>query len=130
MKLGSVIKNDKKDKETLKKLNMTPCRKLLTSFPFSRFMTNFWKSWSWIADIWYVMLAFLMRVAFYLTKTGNRTEKSLTKPIIVKVLVSRENTDLLQKNADISKIKGILALKDIFTEIKYVFVFTKELWSL
>ena len=73
------------------------------------------------------MLAFLMRVAFYLTKTGNRTEKSLTKPIIVKVLVSRENTDLLQKNADISKIKGILALKDIFTEIKYVFVFTKEL---
>ena len=37
---------------------------------------------------------------------------------------------LLQKYADISKIKRVLLLKGVFIDTTYVFVFTYQMWSL
>ena len=44
----------------------------------------------------------------------------------VKILFLTKNTDFLQKNADISKIKGLLVLKGIFSETTCVF--THQIW--
>ena len=65
---------------------------------------------------------FSLIVTFYLTKTENRTKKSLTALTLLlwaKVLFWPKKANFLQKNADISKIKRILVLKGIFYETKY-----------
>ena len=41
----------------------------------------------------------------------------------VKVLFPPKNADFLQKDADISKIKGVLVIKGIFSETTYVCTF-------
>ena len=38
-----------------------------------------------------------------------------------------KNANFFQENADISKIKGSLVLKDIFSETKYVFVLMHQI---
>ena len=48
----------------------------------------------------------------------------------VKVLFFKINADFLQKNPDISKIKGVLILKGIFHETTYVNALTYQIWSL
>ena len=49
---------------------------------------------------------------------------ALTLLLWVKILFFPKNTDFLEKNADISRIKKALALKGIFSETTYVFVLT------
>ena len=63
---------------------------------------------------------------FYLTKTENRTKKlqhSSHTIALSKGAILPENAHFLQKNTDISKIKGILVLKGTFSETTYVCVF-------
>ena len=80
---------------------------------------------------------FSLIVTFYLTKTENRTQKSLTllshyckgKGTRVKVLFWQKNADFLKKNPDISKIKGVLVLKVIFSESAYECVLTCQISS-
>ena len=40
-----------------------------------------------------------------------------------------KNADFLPKNADLRKIKGVLVLKDIFSENTYVYVLTYPISS-
>ena len=44
-------------------------------------------------------------------------------------ILTKKNTDFLQKNADISKIKRALVLKGIFSETKYECVLTCQIWG-
>ena len=72
----------------------------------------------WISDAW----LFLLTITFYLTKTENRTKKSNTALILllwVTVLFLPKNANFLPKNADTSKIKGVLVLKGTFSETTY-----------
>ena len=77
-------------------------------------------------------VTFSLTVTFYLGKTENRTEKSLTHLshlLLVKVLFWPKNAVFLQKNADISKIKTTLVLNDIFPEPAYVCLLTHQISS-
>ena len=90
MKLGAVTKVDRRNKITSKKLTMTSCQKIVTSLSFFGFLANLEQSGGRIPDTESAKVMFSVKVTFCLTKTENRTKKSLTE----------------QKNADISKIKG------------------------
>ena len=50
MKLGPVTKVDKRNKVTLKRLKITPCRKFVMSLSFFQFMANLKQSGKWIPD--------------------------------------------------------------------------------
>ena len=55
------------------------CRQIVTSLPFFQFMANLEQSaGSRIPDVQHVKLIFSLVGTFYLTKTENRTKKSLT----------------------------------------------------
>ena len=75
MKFGSVTGLNKRNTATSENLTMTPCRQIVTSLSFSRFMANLEQSRSLIPDAWSVKLTFYFMVAFSLTKTENRTKK-------------------------------------------------------
>ena len=66
------------------------CREIVTSLSFFGFLANLEQSGGRIPDTESAKVMFSVKVTFCLTKTENRTKKSLTE----------------QKNADISKIKG------------------------
>ena len=77
---------------------------------------------------------FSLKVIFYFTKTENRTKNSLTQlshtiALSKSTILAKKNTDFLQKNADISKIKRALVLKRIFSEIAYACVLTYQISS-
>ena len=73
MKLGPITKLDKKNKTTSKKLILTSCRKIVTSLSFFGFLANLEQSGGWIPDTESAKVI----VTFCLTKTENRTKKSL-----------------------------------------------------
>ena len=75
----------------------------MTLLPFFQFTDNLEQLGSQIPVI------ISLTVTFYLTKTENRTKKSLTQP---------KNTDFA-KNADISKIRITLVVKGTFFETTY-----------
>ena len=56
---------------------MTSCWEIVTSLSFFQFMANLEPSRSQIPDAWSVKLTFSLTITFYLTKTENRTKKSL-----------------------------------------------------
>ena len=107
MKLGPVTKLDKRNVKK-KKLTMTSCwQMLLSNF---RLMTNLEQSGSWIPDAWSVKLKFSLIVAFYFTKTKNRSEKWNTALILllsIKVLFlpMPKNADFLEKMLTLAKLK-------------------------
>ena len=79
MELEPVTKLDKRNKTTSKKLTLTPCRKIMTSFSFFGFLTNLEQSGGRIPDTESAKVMFSVIVTFCLTKTENRTKKSLTQ---------------------------------------------------
>ena len=79
MKLGPVTKLEKRNKTTSKKLTITSYQKIVTSLSFFRFMANLEKSAIRNPEAWSVKLLFLLTITFYLTKTENRTKKSIRK---------------------------------------------------
>ena len=89
MKLGPATKLYKR----------TPCRQIVTSLLFSRFVANLEQSGSRIPDAWSVKLTFSLIVTFYLTKTENRTKKifniALMLLLWVKVLILTKSADFL-----------------------------------
>ena len=78
MKLGPVIKLDKRNGKRQKKLTMTLSRKIVTSLSFFQFITNLEQSRSRISDAESAKLTFSLTVTFYLATIENRTKKSLT----------------------------------------------------
>ena len=99
------------------------CQQIATSLSLHWFMANFEQSHSRILDAWSVKRPFSLLITFCLTKTENITNKcnkALIKLLWVKVLFCKKN--LLQKNAEIKKIKEVLVLKNIFPKTTYVYV--------
>ena len=79
MKLGPVTKLDKRNKTTSKKLTLTSCQKIVTSLSFLEFLANLEQSGGWIPDKESAKVMFSVIVTFCLTKTENKTKKSLTQ---------------------------------------------------
>ena len=77
MKLGPVTKIDNRNKATSKNLTITSCQLIVLSLSFFQFMVNLELSGSRVSDAYSVKLTFSSKVTFYVTKTENRTKKSL-----------------------------------------------------
>ena len=78
MNVGPVTKLHKRNKTTSKKFDddvMSANCDVIVIFPI---YSPFEQSGSRIRDAWSVKLTFSLTVTFYLTKTGNRTKRSLT----------------------------------------------------
>ena len=103
MKLGPESKFYKINKNTSKNIKndvmSTDCYVLVTFSIYGHFMEQFAM---WILDAYSEKLTFSIKVAFYLTKTGNRTKKSLTQP---SHYFFESRCYFFAKNANISKIK-------------------------
>ena len=110
MKLRSATKLDKKDTVTSNKLTMISCRQFVASLSFFRLIANLEQSGSRIPGAWSVILTSHIKLSqrYYFCQ---------------KMLIFCKN------NADISKIKKVLVLKGIFSEIKYVRVLTYQISS-
>ena len=76
---------------------------------------------------------FSLTVTFYLTKTENRTKKSLALSshtvTLNKGTIFAKKQWFFAKIADISKIKRTPILKGIFSETTYMCVLTCPIWS-
>ena len=79
MKLGQVTKRDKRNKTSSKKLKMTSYCKIVKPLSFFQFTANLDQSGNRIPDAQSVKLILPLIVTFYLTKTENRTKKSLKR---------------------------------------------------
>ena len=77
MKLGPVTKPDKRNKTTSINLMMTSFRKIVTSLSFFGFLANLEQSGGLIPAIEPAKSMFSVKVTFRLTKTENKTKKSL-----------------------------------------------------
>ena len=66
-------------KQRQKKLTMKSCRKIVTSLSFFGFLANLEQSGGRIPDTDSAEVMFSVTVTICLTKTGNRTKKSLTQ---------------------------------------------------
>ena len=78
MKLGPVTKLDKKSKTTSKKNTLTPCQTIVMSLSFFGFLANLEQCRSRIPDTESAKVTLSVKEIFFLTKTENRTKKSLT----------------------------------------------------
>ena len=79
MKLGPVTKLNKRNKTTSKNLMMTSFWEVATSLSFFGFLANLEQSGGLIPDTESAKVIFSVIVTFCLTKTENRTKKSLTQ---------------------------------------------------
>ena len=79
MKLGPVAKLDKKIKTRTKKFSDDAMSSNCDVMSYDLFMTNSKQSGSRIADIYSVKLTFLLTLTLFLTKTKDRTNKSVTQ---------------------------------------------------
>ena len=75
-------------------------------------------------------------MTFYLTKTENKTKKLLTQhnshtiALSKDTILAKQRLFLAKKNADISKIKKPLVVKDKFSETAYVCVLVCQICNL
>ena len=79
MKVGPVTKIDKTNKTTSKNLTLTSCWKIKMTLSFFRFLVKLEQSRGRIPDTESAKVMFSVIVSFCLTKTENRTKKSLTQ---------------------------------------------------
>ena len=79
MKLAPVTKLDKRNKTMSKNLTLTSCRKIVMSLSFFGSLANLEQSGGRIAETESAKVTFSVVVTFCLTKTENRTKKSLTQ---------------------------------------------------
>ena len=124
MKLGPVTKLEKRNKIMSQQLKIPSCQQSMTSLSFLQFMANLELSESRILDGESVKLTFSLIVTSYLTKTENRTNKSLAQLLHycfeLKHYFYQKMPIFWKKNSDISKIKRALARKGIFSKTTYV----------
>ena len=86
-------------------------------------MTNLQLSRSSIPEAWSIKVTFSLTVNFYLTKAASITKKSNTAPILSLWVMMF----FFAENADIMKIKCVLVLKGISSEITYICVLTYQI---
>ena len=101
-------------------------RQIVTSLSFFQIMANLEQSGSRILDAQHVKFIFSLVETFFLSKTENRTKKSLTQP---SHYCFEQNADFFAKIADVSKVKRALLLKYIFSETIYVCVLMYQISS-
>ena len=77
MKHGPVTKHEKRN--TSKKFDDDVMSANCDVILFSQFIANLKQSRKQIPNAWYIKLTFSLKIIFYLTKTENRTKKSLTQ---------------------------------------------------
>ena len=77
-------------------------------------MANLEQSRSWIPDACKTYIFINSNLPSY--KNWKKNQKFPHKALIVLLWVKMKNADFLPKNADLRKIKGVLVLKDIFSE--------------
>ena len=109
------------------------CREIVTSLSFFQFMANLEQSESRIPDTEHVTHTFSLAVTFYLTKTDNRTKKSLIQLshycFEYRYQFCQKMHSFCKKNADIRKAKRTLVLKGIFSETTNVCVLMYQIPS-
>ena len=96
-------------KQSQKNFALTSCQKIKASLSFFGFLANLEQSGDRIPDTESAKLMFLVIATFCLTKTENRTKKSVTQ--LSTIALSKgtfldKKSYFFEKNADISKIKG------------------------
>ena len=79
MKLGLVTELDIRNTTTSKNIAMTPCQEVVTLLSLYQLIPNLDQSESRILEAWSVKPTCLSTVTFCITKTENRTKKSLTQ---------------------------------------------------
>ena len=79
MKLGLVTKLDIRNTATSKNITITPCQEVVTFLSFYQSIPNLDQSGNRIREAWSVKPTCLSTVTFCITKTENRTKKSLTQ---------------------------------------------------
>ena len=108
---------------------MRSCHQIVASLSFFLFISNQEQSGSRIPDAQSVKPTFSLKVFFYLTNTANRTNNlqhsSYTIALNKATIIAKKIIIFCKKNADICKIKRILVLKGIFSEIMYVCVYLR-----
>ena len=78
LKLGPVTKVDKRNMARSKKLYDDNISANYGVIVFFQFMANLKPSRNRILEVWSIKYKFLLKVTFHLTKSENRTKKSLT----------------------------------------------------
>ena len=125
MKLGPVTKLDNKNmttskKKKKKKWTMISCQQIMSSF-FLWYMADLGQSGCMVCNSY-----IFINVNFFSYKSWkqnlNISNTTLILLLWVKILFLPKNPDFLQEIANISKIKGVLALKSSFSATSYVFV--------
>ena len=79
MRVGPVTKTDKRNRARSKRSDDDVMSVNCDVIVFILFMVNFQPSGSRISVAWSIKLRFSLTVPIYLTKTENRTKKSLTQ---------------------------------------------------
>ena len=99
---------------------MISCQQIMSSF-FLWYMADLGPSGSMVCNSY-----IFINVNFFSYKSWKQNLNISNTTIIlllwVKILFLPKNPDFLQENANISKIKGVLALKSSFSATSYVFV--------
>ena len=121
MKLGPVTKINKKNTATLKKITVRWWQQVVMSLLFFQFMSNLEQSGRIISKTYIFINSNLLS-----SKNWKQNWKISNTILIlllwVKVLFCRKMLTFCKKNADISKIKGVLVLKLLCSERNYVCV--------
>ena len=81
---------------------------------------NLQASWSQVPDARSIKLRFSLIVTCYLTKLKSGIKKSLTDSCHT-IVLSKGAIFAKKKNDDISKSKGVLVHKDVFSDTKHVY---------
>ena len=123
VKLGPVTKLDKRNNATSKNLMMMSCWQMLTNFCL---MTNLEQSGSWIPDARSVKFTFSLIVTFILQKLeidlNNFYHSSHTIAFSKDAVFFQKILIFCKKKATISKIKGVVVVKAIFSKTTYLCV--------
>ena len=103
MKLRPVTKLDKRNTTMSKKIDDDFVSASMTSLSFFRFMAGLEQFGGRIPNAWSRILNLSLITTFSLTKTENRTKKSLILSKIT-IFIFVKNADFLAKNADIKTL--------------------------
>ena len=132
MKPGPVTKHKKTKKTMSNKLRMTSSRKVVTSFLVLQFMANLKQSRSRKPDALSVKVIFSLTVTFYLTKTENRTQNSLTQPSNIALNKStifvKKRWIFAKKCLKSAKLEKPCCWRVYFYKTTCVFVYTCQIW--
>ena len=103
---------------------MMSCWQIVTSLSFFQLMADLEQSERQILGSWSVKVTFSLIVFFHLTKTENRTKKSLTQLSYYcfkkGTILGKKKFGFLQEKCWHQQIKGVVVLEGTFFKTTYV----------